>query len=52
VRAGWRVRVASPHLRGQLAWTRMQTADHVIAWAVRHIPRTTRSKIKHLLRLA
>jgi CelD/BcsL family acetyltransferase involved in cellulose biosynthesis len=52
VRESWRARAASPHLRGQLAWMRMQTADHLIAWAVKHIPRTARSKVRHLLRLA
>jgi CelD/BcsL family acetyltransferase involved in cellulose biosynthesis len=50
VRDNWRVTVAAPHFRGRLAAWGAATADNVRDLWRRHIPMTTRRRVKSFLR--
>ena len=51
-RDNWRVCAASPHLRGRLAWWRIQATENARAWSHRYLSRETRRTLKRLLRQA
>jgi CelD/BcsL family acetyltransferase involved in cellulose biosynthesis len=49
IREECRIRIAGPHLRGQLAWARQQSTENLLGFAKKYVDRNTRHRMREWL---